>query len=301
MNVLDCIIIGGGPSGLSASLTLGRARRNIALFDDRTNRNRVTQASHGFITRDGIKPQAFKEIALKELENYPSVFYFTSTVTEIIKDIGNERFTVKTSTNEEFVTEKIILATGIQEIFTIPSIRKFYGKSLFSCPYCDGWEQRDKPLVVIAEKEEHVLHLTKLVYNWSKDLVVLTNGAQLSKEGKMELQKHNIKIISEKIKGLIGNDGYLQKIELETGETIIRSGGFVAPSYYRPNQFAEKLGCEIHENGKVITDGVGRTTQKNVYIAGETERSKPSSLIISAAKGNKAAVAVNTDITMDRF
>ncbi|MCK1989899.1 NAD(P)/FAD-dependent oxidoreductase [Lysinibacillus fusiformis] len=301
MNVLDCIIIGGGPSGLSASLTLGRARRNIALFDDRTNRNRVTQASHGFITRDGIKPQAFKEIALKELENYPSVFYFTSTVTEIIKDIGNERFTVKTSTNEEFVTEKIILATGIQEIFTIPSIRKFYGKSLFSCPYCDGWEQRDKPLVVIAEKEEHVLHLTKLVYNWSKDLVVLTNGAQLSKEGKMELQKHNIKIISEKIKDLIGNDGFLQKIELETGETIIRSGGFVAPSYFRPNQFAEKLGCEIHENGKVITDGVGRTTQKNVYIAGETERSKPSSLIISAAKGNKAAVAVNTDITMDRF
>ncbi|MEK5431822.1 NAD(P)/FAD-dependent oxidoreductase [Lysinibacillus sp. FSL R7-0073] len=301
MDVLDCIIIGGGPSGLSASLTLGRARRNIALFDDRTNRNRVTQASHGFITRDGIRPQAFKEIVLKELENYPSVSYFTSTVTEIIKDIGNERFTVKTSTNQEFFSEKIILATGIQEVFTIASIRKFYGKSLFSCPYCDGWEQKDKPLVVIAEKEEHVLHLTKLIYNWSQDLVVLTNGVQLSKEGKMELQKHNIKIISEKIKNFIGNDGYLQKIEFETGATILRSGGFVAPSYYRPNQFAEKLGCEIHENGKVITDGVGRTTQKNVYIAGETERSKPSSLMISAAKGNKAAVSVNTDLTMERF
>lgn len=301
MNVLDCIIIGGGPSGLSASLTLGRARRNIALLDDGTNRNRVTQASHGFITRDGIKPEAFKEIALKELEDYPSVSYFTATVTEIIKDIGNERFTVKTSTSEEFVSEKIILTTGIQEIFTIPSIRKFYGKSLFSCPYCDGWEQKDKPLVVIAEKEEHVLHLTKLIYNWSQDLVVLTNGVQLSKESKIELQKHNIKIISEKIKDLIGNDGYLQKIEFETGATIIRSGGFVAPSYYRPNQFAEKLGCEIHENGKVITDGVGRTTQKNVYIAGETERSKPSSLMISAAKGNKAAVSVNTDLTMERF
>lgn len=301
MDVLDCIIIGGGPSGLSASLTLGRARRNIALFDDRTNRNRVTQASHGFITRDGIRPQAFKEIVLKELENYPSVSYFTSTVTEIIKDIGNKRFTVKTSTNQEFFSEKIILATGIQEVFTIASIRKFYGKSLFSCPYCDGWEQKDKPLVVIAEKEEHVLHLTKLIYNWSQDLVVLTNGVQLSKEGKMELQKHNIKIISEKIKNFIGNDGYLQKIEFETGATILRSGGFVAPSYYRPNQFAEKLGCEIHENGKVITDGVGRTTQKNVYIAGETERSKPSSLMISAAKGNKAAVSVNTDLTMERF
>lgn len=301
MTVLDCIIIGGGPSGLSAGLTLGRARRNIALIDDGTNRNRVTQASHGFITRDGIEPQAFKDIALKELGNYPSVSYLNATVTEIIKGIGNERFTVKTSTGQEFVSEKIILATGVQEIFTIPSIRKFYGKSLFSCPYCDGWEQKDKPLVVIAEKEEHVLHLTKLIYNWSQDLVVLTNGAPLSNEGKMELEKHNIQIISEKIKDLIGKDGYLQKIEFESGATILRSGGFVAPSYYRPNQFAEKLGCAIDEDGKVITDGVGRTTQKNVYIAGETERSKPSSLMISAAKGNKAAVSVNTDLTMERF
>jgi len=301
MTVFDCIIIGGGPSGLSAGLTLGRARRNIALMDDGTNRNRVTQASHGFITRDGIEPQAFKDIALKELGNYPSVSYLNATVTEIIKDIDDERFTVKTSTGQEFVSEKIILATGVQEIFTIPSIRKFYGKSLFSCPYCDGWEQKNKPLVVIAEKEEHVLHLTKLIYNWSQDLVVLTNGAPLSNEGKMELQKHNIQIISEKIKDLIGNDGYLQKIEFESGATILRSGGFVAPSYYRPNQFAEKLGCAIDEDGKVITDGVGRTTQKNVYIAGETERSKPSSLMISAAKGNKAAVSVNTDLTMERF
>lgn len=301
MNVLDCIIIGGGPSGLSASLTLGRARRKIALFDDGTNRNRVTQESHGFITRDGIKPQEFKDIALNELLNYPSVSYSKATITEIIKDIDHDKFIVKTNNGQEFISEKIILATGIQEVFSIPSIRRYYGKSLFSCPYCDGWEQRDKPLVVIAEKEEHVLHLTKLVYNWSQDLVVLTNGVQLSIEGVTELQKRNIKIISDPIKNLIGKDGYLQKIELVSGEMIIRSRGFVVPSYYRPNQFAEQLGCRVHENGKVITDGFGRTTQKNIYIAGESEKSRPTSLMISAAKGNKAAVSVNTDLTMERF
>ena len=301
MNFFDCIVIGGGPAGLSASLTLGRARRNIALFDDGTNRNRVTQESHGFITRDGIKPQQFKELGLKELENYPSVSYFNATVTDILKEIGKDRFIVKTQDVQEFVTEKIILATGIQEVFSIPSIRDFYGKSLFSCPYCDGWEQRDKPLVVIAEKEEHALHLAQLIYNWSQDLVVVTNGSQLSKDGVTELQKRNIEVICEPIKSLLGNDGYLQKIEFVTGETIERSGGFVAPTYYRPNQFIEKLGCEIHESGKVITDGVGRTSQKNIYIAGETEKSRPTSLLISAAKGNKAAVAVNTDLTMERF
>lgn len=301
MNVFDCIVIGGGPSGLSASLTLGRARRKIALFDDGTNRNRVTHESHGFITRDRIKPQEFKEIGLKELERYPSISYFKATITEIIKDIDNDRFIVKTHDGQECVTEKIILATGIQEVFSIQSVRDYYGKSLFSCPYCDGWELRDKPLIVMAEKEEHALHMAKLIYNWSQDLVVLTNGVQLSKDGVTELQKRNIKIKSEPIKNLIGNNGYLQKIEFVTGETIFRSGGFVVPSFYRPNKFAEILECEIQENGTVVTDGVGRTTQKNIYIAGETEKSGPSSLIISAADGNKAAVSVNTDLTMERF
>ena len=301
MNVLDCIVIGGGPSGLSASLILGRARRKVVLFDDETNRNTITQESHGFITRDGIKPQEFKELGLKELEKYPSVSFAHATVTEIIKDKGNDRFFVKASNGQEYVTEKIILATGIQEVFSIQGIREFYGKSLFSCPYCDGWEQRDKPLVVIAEKEKHALHLAKVIYNWSEDLVVLTNGVSLSPEGAAELQRRNIKIISDPIKNLIGEDGYLQKIEFDTGETILRSGGFVAPIYYRTNQFAEKLGCELDEDGKVKTDGVGRTSEKNIYIAGETERNRPSSLMISAAKGNKAAVSVNTDLTMERF
>lgn len=301
MNVFDCIVIGGGPSGLSASLTLGRARRKIALFDDGTNRNRVTHESHGFITRDGIKPQDFKEIGLKELENYPSVSYFNTTITEIIKDIGNERFIIKSTDGQEFVTEKIILATGIQEVFSIQSVRNYYGKSLFSCPYCDGWELRDKPLIVMAENEEHALHMAKLIYNWSKDLVVITNGVELSKEGVQELHKRSIKVKSEPIKNLIGDDGNLQKIEFVSGETIIRTGGFVVPSFYRPNQFAEKLGCEVQENGTVVTDGVGRTTQKNIYIGGETEKSGPSSLMISAADGNLAAVSVNTDLTMERF
>ncbi|MXQ55208.1 NAD(P)/FAD-dependent oxidoreductase [Shimazuella alba] len=301
MKVFDCVVIGGGPAGLSASLTLGRARREIALFDDGTNRNKVTNQSHGFITRDGIKPQEFKDIGLRELENYPSISFFQTKVLEIIRD-REKKFIVKTTNGRKYVTEKILLATGIQEVFFIPSIRKYYGKSIFNCPYCDGWELREKPLIIFAEKEDQILHMTKLVYNWSKDLVVSTNGVEISKEGVQELQKRNIKIKSEPIKNLVGDGGYLQKIEFVSGETILRSGGFVIPSsFYRPNQFAEKLGCEVEENGAVVTDGFGRTTQKNIYIAGETEKSAPSSLMISAADGSKAAISVNTDLTMERF
>ncbi|MFX3636964.1 MAG: NAD(P)/FAD-dependent oxidoreductase [Candidatus Pristimantibacillus sp.] len=301
MEIFDCMIVGAGPAGLSSSLTLGRARRKVALFDDGTNRNRVTHASHGFITRDGIKPQEFKDIGLNEINNYPSVSYFNTTITEIIKSPDNEKFIAKTIDGQEIMAEKVILATGIQEVFPIQAVRDYYGKSLFSCPYCDGWELRDKPLIILAEQEEYVLHMAKLVYNWSTNLVVLTNGATISEDAEQELLKRNIKVKMEPIKNLIGENGYLQQIELVSGEMIMSSGGFVVPSFYRPNQFAEQLGCEVQENGVVVTDGMGRTTEKNVYIAGETEKSGPSSLIIAAADGNKTAVAVNTDLTMERF
>lgn len=301
MDKFDCIVIGAGPAGLSAALTLGRARRKIALFDNGTNRNRVTQESHGFLTRDGIKPQEFKEIALKEIEAYPSVYISNETVIEINKDTEKNVFLVNTSNDNSYLTEKILLATGIQEEFPLPQIRQYYGKSLFSCPYCDGWELRDKPLAIIAENDEHIIHMSKLVFNWSKDLIVFTNGQQLSNNVRNEFEGKKIKIYTEVIKSLHGDDGNLERIELVSGENILRSGGFVVPSFYRPNKFAEQLNSQVNENGGIITDGAGRTTVNGVYIAGETEKLGPSALMIAAADGSRAAFSINMDITLERF
>src|SRR6185503_4857002 len=84
--LFDCAIIGGGPAGLNAALILGRARRNVILLDNNNPRNAVTQESHGFITRDGIKPKEFREIAHKELDRYPSVIYTRREVSSVIKN-----------------------------------------------------------------------------------------------------------------------------------------------------------------------------------------------------------------------
>ncbi|PCD85137.1 NAD(P)/FAD-dependent oxidoreductase [Lysinibacillus fusiformis] len=295
------MIIGGGPAGLSAALTLGRARRKVALVDNGTNRNRVTQESHGFLTRDGIKPQEFKNLASKDIESYPSITMMDQTVIEIIKDDITGLFLVNTSENKTYVTEKILLATGIQEEFPLPQIRQYYGKSLFSCPYCDGWELRDKPLAIIAENEEHISHMTKLVFNWSQDLIVFTNGHQLSKKIQNDFEQKKIKAYTNTIKDLHGDDGNLSSVELETGDNILRAGGFVVPSFYRPNKFAKQLNCQVDENGTIMTDGAGRTTAAGIYIAGETEKGGPSSLMIAAAEGFKAASSINMDITIERF
>ncbi len=297
----DCIIIGGGPAGLSAALTLGRARRKILLFDNGTNRNRVTQESHGYLTRDGIKPHEFKDIAIKELQSYPSISISNQTVIEIKKDDQHDLFVVNTSNNNSYLTEKILLATGIQEEFPIPQIRQYYGKSLFSCPYCDGWELKDKPLAIIAESEAHINHMTKLLYNWSQDLIVFTNGHQLSNIVQNEFQRKKIMVYTATIKNLHGDEGNLYSIELETGENIVRSGGFVVPSFYRPNNLAIQLNCQVDENGGIITDSAGRTTVSGVYVAGETEKAGPSSLMIAAADGFKAATSINLDLTLLRF
>ena len=302
VEVFDCAIIGAGPAGLSAGLILGRSRRHIALFDDGTNRNRVTQESHGFLTRDGIKPAEFKNIAFEELRKYPSVHFFKETVTQVTKQASDAMFKLTTAEGRECLAEKMILATGMREEYPqVPEIRQYYGKSLFSCPYCDGWELRDQPLIVIAENEDVAYHLGKLIYNWSEDLLVATNGQELSQPIRKDLERKGITVKTEPIKKLSGANGYLEKVTFASGFEIKRSGGFIAPTFYRPHQFAEQLGFEIEEDGKIATDDFGRTSQKNVYVAGELVQLAPSSLMISAAEGNKAAAAVNADITDERF
>ncbi len=301
MTILDCAIIGAGPAGLSAGLVLGRARKNVALFDNGTNRNRVTQKSHGFLTRDGIKPEEFKAIALNELKSYPSVEYHEKTVVDISR-LTNGWFSIKVLEGEEYIAEKVVLATGIQEVFPqVPNIKEYYGKSLFNCPYCDGWELRDQPLIIISENEERALHLGKIVYNWSENLVIATNGHDISNTILAELERRHIRVITEPIQVLQGNEGYLNKVEFNSGQVVETTGGFVVPSFVRPNQFAQQLGCEIQESSAIVVDAFGRTTERNIYSVGENTQVGPSSLLIAAAEGNKVAVGVNMDITDERF
>jgi thioredoxin reductase len=136
--LFDSIIIGGGPAGLNAALVLGRARRNIILFDNNKPGNAVTHASHGFITRDGISPSEFRQIAYGELSRYPSIEFNNNEVISVIK---NEiSFDLITSNGEKYQSKTIIISTGLKGVLpNIDNISKFYGKSLFNCPYCAGW------------------------------------------------------------------------------------------------------------------------------------------------------------------
>ena len=191
---------------MNAALILGRAKRNVILFDNNKTRNAVTQESHGFITRDGIKPKEFREIAHNEIGKYPSVKYVKEEVTSVIKV---ENFELVTSENELYQSKAIIISTGLKDLLpSIENISDYYGKSLFHCPYCDGWELRDKPLVVIIGEQVQGFHFIQTIYNWSKDLIVCTNGnAFQNSEQKNLLLNKGIKIIENRIKNFVGKNG----------------------------------------------------------------------------------------------
>jgi len=297
----DSAIIGGGPAGLNAALILGRAKRNVILFDNNNPRNAVTQESHGFITRDGIKPSEFRQIAHKELGKYPSVRYKEQEVTSVIKN--EPLFELVTSKGERYQSKTIIISTGLKDILPgIDNIYDYYGRSLFHCPYCDGWELRDKPLIVIIDEQVQGFHFIQTIYNWSKDLILCTNGKAFQNSAQKDLlQKKGIKIIENKIKKFVGKSGQMEKIVFENGESVLRKGGFVMPQLVQSSDFGKQLGCKSNSLGGIAIDSFGRTNIPGVYAAGDASVISPAQIIIAAAEGVRAAAGVNMDLTQKEF
>jgi thioredoxin reductase len=299
--VIDCAIIGGGPAGLNAALVLGRARRNVVIFDNNQPRNAVTQESHGFLTRDGVTPDEFRAIAHQEISKYPAVVIRHTRITAVRNH--ESLFELVADNNEIFQAKTIILATGLKETLpAIEGIHDYYGKCLFGCPYCDGWELKDKPLAIIAEEGHAAFHMARNVWNWSRDLVICTNGhAVLTLEEKEALQRHNIRIVEGSITALVGKMGMLERIVFTTHDEIVCQGGFVVPQLSQASPFGAEFGCDRNAMGGIVTDQFGRSSVKGVYAAGDVCGGMLSQLIVAAAQGCAAAAGVNMDLTQSEF
>ena len=196
----------------------------------------------------------------------------------------------------------MIIATGLKD--TLPSIQgihQYYGKSLFSCPFCDGWEMRNRPLVIISENE-HAFHMTKMLWNWSKDLVLCTNGKKVvSEEQKEMLRKNHINVIEEEISSLHGTNGHLEKIIFNNGMEIRREGGIIATSLTQSFSLIKTLGIKLNQQGGIETDNLGRTNIEGLYACGDNTLEKPPQVVIAAAEGSKTASSVIADLINEEF
>lgn len=295
----DCAIIGGGPAGLNAALVLGRSLKKTVLFDDNQPRNRVTHESHGFLTRDGINPQELKRLAQSELAAYPDVQIKNIRVATVIKE--QMVFRIEMADGAVVHAKKMILASGFKETLPdIPRLAEFYGTSLFSCPFCDGYEMRGEPLVIISENEA-AGHLAKVVSNWTNDLIIATNGQNhITPSERQTLERHGVLIYEEPIRSLDGENGKLRAITFEDGTTIERSGGFVTAEWQQATSIAKNLGCYLNERGGVETDPMQRTNVEGVFACGDISMG-PAQLVIAAGQGSLAATSVVAAFTEERF
>ncbi|MHA7966482.1 NAD(P)/FAD-dependent oxidoreductase [Paenibacillus sp. CAU 1782] len=291
----DCAIIGGGPAGLQAALVLGRARRSVALMDDNRPRNAVTHASHSFLTRDGVKPAEFRRIAYNEVLGYPSVTHYAWEAKEI--SLTENGFVISGADGHVVHARKVLVATGLREILPeVEGLRDCYGKSLFNCPFCDGWEMRDQPLVLFSE-QPGAFHMAQMISHWSKDLVVCTNGSNsLSEREKEQLRAKNIIVMEQAVSSFVHREGKLEAVAFADGGGLSRTGGFVASVLQPRADFHATLRYERNELGGIATDSWGKSGVPGLFAAGDAAYVMPSQLIFAAADGARAAMSVHREL-----
>jgi thioredoxin reductase len=293
----DVIIVGGGPAGLSAALMLGRCRRRVLLYDLGEPRNHRSRALHGYLTRDGIAPLDFQALGRAELGQY-GVEVRTTGVTGACWVEDHFQVTVDGQTEEQ--ARYILLATGVVD--DLPGVAGFadcYGLSVHHCPYCDGWEWRDRRLVAFGRGREGA-GLALGLKAWTRDVVICTNGSRLDRAVRDQLGRNAIAIRTEPIARLEHTDGMVRAVRFERGAEEPCDAVFFATGQHPQSPLATSLGCRLTPRGTVNTGNLCDTNVPRVFVAGDASRDAQF-VVVAAAEGIKAAVAINKALHRDEL
>ncbi|MFN8024649.1 MAG: NAD(P)/FAD-dependent oxidoreductase [Acidimicrobiales bacterium] len=268
---VDVVIVGGGPAGSTAALVLARARHRVLVVDDRTYRNRAVVEFHGFPTRDGTRPAALVADAHAELRRYGVSFTASPVVDARPIDHGS---LVQFADGHSVSTAAVVIATGVHdELPPIRGLAERWGRSVFNCPFCDGWEHRDRPVVVI-DAAPGAEHLADLLRSWTSEVTV---------------------VAACDVATLEGAGRTLERLVLRDGRVIVAEAVFVKAPVAPRNDVARRLGCVLDVDGYVVTDAQGRTSNPVVWAAGDLRRSppQPHQVILAAADGSAAAISIH--------
>lgn len=288
--MLDVVVIGGGPAGLSAALLLGRCRRRVVVCDAGRPRNAAADALHGYLTRDGVPPRELLRLGREELRPY-GVELRQVAVSNVRR--GVDSFDVDLETGEQLAARTVLLATGVRDhLPDIPGLEECYGISVHHCPYCDGWEVRDRALAVMGHGAGAAA-LALSLKTWSDRVVLCTNGRpRIGREQRAQLAAHAIPVVDRRILRVDHRSGRVHALALDRGEPVACEALFFAAGQTQQSDLPKRLGCDLTRLGTVKTDRLGQTCVPGLYVVGDASRDMQFA-IVAAAEGAKAAVAIN--------
>lgn len=289
----DVIIIGGGFAGLSAAMMLARGRRKVTVIDQGEPRNRFASHSHGVLALDGQPPSEILTAARRQLLAYPTAEIILGAAESVSGDV--DAFEVRLADGKMMTGRRVLISTGYSDrLPEIPGLAERWGKSVFHCPYCHGYEIGGGAIGVIASIPMSP-HQAAVVADWG-DVTYFSHGVGAPDEDNLAmLQKRGVVLETAHIAGIEGDGDGVEGVRLVDGRLIAVRALFVVPRPTIRSNIPSELGLEIDDlpSGPVIrTDNIKRTSKAGIYAAGDIAR-PPGNITLSSADGVLASTGIH--------
>ena len=302
-DLYDCIVIGAGPAGLSASLFLARYLRRTLTFHHNSPRNEYAHGVHGFLGHHGIRPGELLARGRDEVTAHGGLIV-EACVTGVEK-VSPEHFRVfvgsEGTESKTFEARRLVLATGLRDLTPdCPGFREFYGLSVHHCPDCDGYEVKDKRVAVLGHGHNSAAFAANLL-TWTKRLTLLTDQSEISTSDREKLTGLDIAVRTETVVALEGDKqtGQLERVLFSEGEPLECDALFFNLGTELATDFHKTLGCRLDEEcGLVWVDDTQQTSIEGVYAAGDvTPHSQLA--VVAAAEGAMAAIHIHRSLSSE--
>jgi thioredoxin reductase len=296
----DVAIVGGGPAGLQAALTLGRIHRSAVVLDDGTYRNATVSHMHNVLTNDGTPPADYRAAAHRELAAYDTLSVLQTRADEI--EQADDIFLLRLADGSELTAAALVLATGVRdELPPIDGLTELWGDLAAQCPFCHAHEFAGSRMGIVGAAP--AAHLTAMLGPIASEVVVLANGEALP-DPWPDVQPRGVVVRPERIRSVERHDGGVRVVlagpegEPQHEQVAVL---FVMPQLHQSAPFAEQLGLELNPSGGVRIDEFGRTSHAGVYAAGDMAHQPAfpmpmASVVMAQAMGQLAGITAQATL-----
>ncbi|MDP5183049.1 NAD(P)/FAD-dependent oxidoreductase [Blastococcus sp. BMG 814] len=296
----DVVVIGGGAAGLSGALTLARARRSVLVVDAGEPRNASAGHVHNYLGREGTPPAELYAIGREEVEGYGGTVV-PGRIVQVRREDDGFRFALEDGGSAR--ARRLLLAAGLtDELPALPGLDERWGSTVLHCPYCHGWEVRDRAVGIVSTGPMGA-YAAQLWRQWTDDVVLFVHtGSEPAEEELEQLEARGVRIVRGEVAGLEG----AAAVRLASGELVDRDAVVVAPRFVANAELLADLGAmpvpmEMH--GAVLgthlpADPTGRTEVPGVWVAGNAG-DLSAQVIVAAAQGLRAGAMINADLIQE--